>query len=225
MLPSVAQMEAFIRREAARLGVDPEIALRVARSEGLQEGTWQSNVMQPYGREASYGPFQLHVAPPGYKPGMGNDFVKDTGLDPADPANWEASTMYALKKASQGGWGPWMGAAKEKITGMMGIGGQPAAAPAMPPSAQPPGLLGGPGGGSLTAPVRTAPSEALAAPAPAMAAGGGIDWEALQEMGAGMMQKAKEDEAAQTPPQPMQMLQPQVLQLTRRFQLGKGLLG
>lgn len=225
MLPSVAQMEAFIRREAARLGIDPEIALRVARSEGLQEGTWQSNVMQPYGREASYGPFQLHVDPTGKRPGMGNDFIRETGLDPADPANWEASTLFALKKAAQGGWGPWMGAIKAGITGKMGIGGQPAAAPAMPPAEAPPGLLGGPSGGSLTAPVRTAPSEALAAPAPAMAAGGGIDWAALQEMGAGMMEKAKEDETAQQPQQQVQWLQSQVLQPTRRFQLGKGLLG
>lgn len=223
MLPSVAQMEAFIRREAARLGIDPEIALRVARSEGLQEGTWQSNVMQPYGREASYGPFQLHVDPTGKRPGMGNDFIRETGLDPADPANWEASTLFALKKAAQGGWGPWMGAIKAGITGKMGIGGQPAAAPAMPPAAQPPGLLD-PGvredrGGAYNSGYGTA------APAAAPAAGG-IDWEALQELGAGMMQKAKQDETAQQQPQQqVQWLQPQVLQPTRRFQLGKGLLG
>jgi hypothetical protein len=216
MMPSVAQMEAFIRREAARLGIDPEIALRVARSEGLRANTWQSDLQQPYGRERSYGPFQLHVDPTGKRPGMGNDFIRETGLDPADPANWEASTMYALKQARMQGWGPWMGAIKAGITGKMGIGGQPAA---QTPAA-PPGLLdsGGPSD-SLSAPVRTAPSEALSVPP----AGEEIDWEALQQMGAGIMQKAKDDAAPQQ--QPMPMLQPQVMAPLRRIQLGKGLLG
>jgi hypothetical protein len=216
MMPSVAQMEAFIRREAARLGIDPEIAVRVARSEGLRANTWQSDLQQPYGRERSYGPFQLHVDPTGKRPGMGNEFMRDTGLDPADPANWEASTMYALKKASEGGWGPWMGAIKAGVTGKMGIGGQPAA---QPPAA-PPGLLDGGGpSDSLSAPVRTAPSEALAAPV----AGEEIDWDALQKMGEGIVKKARADAAPQD--QQMPWLQPQVLQPLRRVQLGKGLLG
>jgi hypothetical protein len=226
MMPSVAQMEAFIRREAGRLGIDPEIALRVARSEGLRANTWQSDLQQPYGRERSYGPFQLHVDPTGKRPGMGNDFIRDTGLDPADPANWEASTMYALKQARMQGWGPWMGAAKEKITGMMGIGGQP---PAAPPAA-PPGLLdatredrGGAynsGYGAAAPPTLGAPSQQDFSMSPSQQPGE-MDWAALAEMGQGMMKKAQADDA----PQPPQMLQPQVLQPLRRIQLGKGLLG
>jgi hypothetical protein len=125
-LPPVAEMEAYIRRKAVEMGIDPDVAVRVARSEGLRANTWQSDLQQPYGREASYGPFQLHVDPTGKRPGMGNDFMAATGLNPADPANWDEGIDFALMQARQAGWGPWMGAAKEGITGMMGIGGKPA---------------------------------------------------------------------------------------------------
>ena len=36
------EMEAYIRRAAIARGINPDVALRVARSEGLQPGTWQS---------------------------------------------------------------------------------------------------------------------------------------------------------------------------------------
>lgn len=124
-LPSVAEMEAFIRRRAAELGIDPDVAVRVARSEGLAANTWQSNLQQPYGREASYGPFQLHVDPTGKRPGMGNAFMKATGLNPADPDTWDEGVDFALQQARKGGWGPWMGAKKIGVTGFMGIDGKP----------------------------------------------------------------------------------------------------
>jgi hypothetical protein len=108
------------------IGMDPDIAERVARSEGLADDTWQSNLQQPYGREQSYGDFQLHYDPTGKRPGLGNEFVEKTGLDVSNPANWFEMNKFALDKANEGGWGPWMGAAKENITGMMGIGGEPA---------------------------------------------------------------------------------------------------
>lgn len=119
-------MEAYIRRKAAEMGIDPEVAVRVAKSEGLRPNTWQSDLQQPYGREASYGPFQLHVDPTGKRPGMGNDFMAATGLNPANPDTWDEGIDFALGRAKKGGWSPWMGAAKENITGMMGIGGKPA---------------------------------------------------------------------------------------------------
>lgn len=122
-LPSVQEMEQYIRASAAARGIDPDIAVRVARSEGLARDTWQSNVMLPYGRERSYGPFQLHVAPKGRKPGLGNAFVKETGLDPSDPTNWKATIDYGLDAAATGGWGPWFGAKKLGITGFDGIKG------------------------------------------------------------------------------------------------------
>lgn len=125
MLPSVVEMEAYIRQAALARGIDPDVAVRVARSEGLAPGVWQATGTLKYGRERSYGPFQLHVAPPGYRPGMGNDFVAKTGLDPADPRNWQKGVDFALDNARRGGWRPWFGAKKIGITGKMGIGGVP----------------------------------------------------------------------------------------------------
>ena len=120
-LPSVQEMEAYIRQAALARGIDPDIAVRVARSEGLAPDTWQSNVRLDYGRERSYGPFQLHVAPEGRKPGLGNAFIKATGLDPSDPSNWRQGVDFALDNAAKGGWGPWFGAKAVGVTGMEGI--------------------------------------------------------------------------------------------------------
>jgi hypothetical protein len=145
MLPTVDEMEAYIRAKAAELGIDPDVAVKVAKGEGLKKDTWQANAQLDYGRERSYGPFQLHRAPAGYRQGMGNDFYNDTGLDPADTSTWKPGVDYALGKAKKGGWGPWFGAKAQGITGMMGIGGQPSHG-TLPPRptetvAQPGGLL------------------------------------------------------------------------------------
>jgi hypothetical protein len=212
-LPSVQEMEAYIRAKARELGIDPDIAVRVARSEGLKEGTWQATANLAYGRERSYGPFQLHVAPKGYRQGMGNDFVKSTGLDPSDPRNWRQGVDFALNQAQRGGWSPWFGAKKIGVTGKMGIGGQPgpAAAPPepMPPRptdtvAQPGGLLG--------------PSEAMAPP-PAVAdyspsqepddrlvPGSSKKWEAWGSVAQQLAQLGKEEE-----PPPFQWLTPGIV--------------
>lgn len=120
-LPSVQEMEAYIRQAAQARGIDPDIAVRVARSEGLRDNTWQSNVTLDYGREQSFGPFQLHVAPKGHRQGMGNEFIAATGLNPADPSTWKQGIDYALDQAATGGWGPWFGAKAVGITGMEGI--------------------------------------------------------------------------------------------------------
>lgn len=126
---SMQEMEAYIRRAALQRGIDPEIALKVARSEGLKPDTWQSDVMMKGGvREPSYGPFQLYKGG-----GLGNDFQKATGLDPADPSTAYQGVDFALDNAAKGGWGPWYGAKNAGIQPMQGIG-------AMPPQAPPGGL-------------------------------------------------------------------------------------
>jgi hypothetical protein len=126
-LPSVKEREAYIRAEAMRLGINPDVAVRVARSEGLQEGTWQAKAKLDYGREKSFGDFQLHI-PPGSRRGMGSDFKSATGLDPSDPKNWREMNTFALTQAKRGGWGPWYGAKAQGITGKMGIGNSPVVA-------------------------------------------------------------------------------------------------
>ncbi len=102
-------MEPHIRAAAKKYGVDEDTALRVAKSEGL--GTFLGD------RGKSGGAFQLYTGG-----GLGNNFQKETGLNPLDPANEPATIDYAMKNAASGGWGPWYGAKKIGVTGMMGIG-------------------------------------------------------------------------------------------------------
>jgi hypothetical protein len=131
----------YIRRAAASRGIDPNVALTVARSEGLQPGTWQSNVKKDVNgfsvREPSYGPFQLLVGGPGtgFPTGLGNKFQAATGLDPSDPRNAKAGIDYALNTAATTGWGPWFGAKAAGISPFRGIQG---AHPAPLESASPP---------------------------------------------------------------------------------------
>jgi hypothetical protein len=121
-LPSLAEMEAYIRQAAVARGIDPDAAVAIARSEGLSRGTWQSRIMLDYGRERSYGPFQLHVDPRPGKGGMGNDFVRATGLDPSNPAYWKQTIDFGLDQAAKGGWGPWFGRANAEYGGRTGMG-------------------------------------------------------------------------------------------------------
>lgn len=107
----------YIRERARALGIDPDVAERVARSEGV--GSFQSSATQSSGRrEPSYGAFQLYTGG-----GMGNDFHRDTGLDPADPRNEKATIDYALEKARTGGWTPFHGAKGAGISARAGIPG------------------------------------------------------------------------------------------------------
>jgi hypothetical protein len=120
---SVAGATDFIKQYSSAIGIDPDIALRVARSEGLGKGIWQSNAFSNGVREPSFGPFQLLKGGKGtgFGTGLGNKFMAQTGLDPADPANWQQSTAFALDQAKANGWGAWYGAKGQGITGFMGI--------------------------------------------------------------------------------------------------------
>lgn len=111
MAINVQQVEAYIREAARKRGIDPDVAVRAAKSEGLAPGVWQSNVNHPTrGREPSYGPYQLLVGGEnGWPTGMGNAFMKETGLDPRDPANVLQTVDYALDVASREGWQQWYG--------------------------------------------------------------------------------------------------------------------
>lgn len=114
----------YITETAQKYGIDPQIALRVARSEGLGNPVGDAG--------ASGGAFQLYT-----RGGMGNEFQRDTGRSPLDSANERETIDYALRRASQEGWGAWNGARKQGITGFMGInrgaGGGMAVASAGPP--------------------------------------------------------------------------------------------
>jgi hypothetical protein len=115
--------EHYIRQAAQARGIDPDTAVRVARSEGLARNTWQSNVNHPTrGREPSFGPFQLLVGGQnGWPTGLGNEFKNQTGLDPSDPKNRQAAIDFALDTASRDGWRQWYGAAKVGVGRFDGI--------------------------------------------------------------------------------------------------------
>ena len=115
----------YIKQAAIARNIDPDVALRVAQSEGLASGVWQSNVMKNGVREPSFGPFQLLKggAGTGFPTGLGNAFMSDTGLDPANPANVRQGIDFALDHAATNGWGAWYGARAAGIGNREGLGG------------------------------------------------------------------------------------------------------
>ena len=128
----------YIRQAASKRGIDPEVAIKVAQS----EGGLVPNRTGSFSTGRSFWPFQLHYGGPGYEQygnvaGMGNSFTAQTGYQPGDPAAWRAATDYALDAAQKNGWGAWYGARNVGITGRTGIGVAPlpGAATAPNPSA------------------------------------------------------------------------------------------
>jgi hypothetical protein len=119
--PDPSATEAYIRQRAPSFGIDPDKAVAVAKSEGLNAYAGDSG--------SSFGPFQLHyggVAQGGNSvAGLGDDFTKATGLDARDPKTLNAQIDFALAHASQNGWGAFHGAGKSGIGEWDGIGKQP----------------------------------------------------------------------------------------------------
>lgn len=104
-MSSKGEVEAYIRQAAIARGIDPDVALRVAKSEGLNAYVGD--------RGSSFGPYQLHyggLASGGMAgKGLGDVFTKKTGLDARDPSTTRAQIDFALDWAKQNGWGPWHG--------------------------------------------------------------------------------------------------------------------
>lgn len=176
MAYDIKEMEQYIRNAARQRGIDPDVAVRVARSEGLARGTWQSNIKHPTrGREPSYGPFQLlEGGRGGWPTGMGNDFRRVTGLDPSDPKNAFASVDFALDQAAKGGWGPWYGARHAGIGNWQGIGPNAAARGITLNSNAPQGVQQLAAAGREQAPPLSPPREIADRPIPEMVGQGGI---------------------------------------------------
>ena len=115
--------EDFCRSEAARRGIDPDTAVKVANSEGgltepARRGTFPTG--------SSWWAFQLHYGGSGYEhfgtvAGLGNDFTRITGWQPGDPNAWRDAMRFALDEVRRSGWGKWYGAKKHGITGFMGV--------------------------------------------------------------------------------------------------------
>lgn len=176
------EWEAYIRNKALEKGIDPDIAVQVARTEGL--GTsWQSNFSYNGQREKSYGDFQLNVDRPG---SLGSQFKKEKNLDPSDPANRAAMIDYSLDYASKYGWTPWNGAKRAGIDQWAGIGkfNQKTVASAGESAGQEYGAATVP----IPPPTSKAPTVAaptVAAPTPTTAPGAGQGATAAPGAGAG----------------------------------------
>lgn len=115
----------YIKLAATARGIDPNVALKVAMSEGgVKSWNLQSQYMKNGIQEPSFGPFQLLKggAGTGYPTGLGNEFMRRTGLDPAMAQNGPAGVNFALDHAAKNGWGAWYGAAKAGIGNQTGIG-------------------------------------------------------------------------------------------------------
>jgi peptidoglycan hydrolase-like protein with peptidoglycan-binding domain len=98
-------VESYIRQSAAARGIDPDVAVRVAKGEGgLANPLQQSYVVKNGQRETSYGPFQLRIGG-----GLGDAALK-AGIDPRKESDWQAGVDFALNHAAEHGWGEWYGA-------------------------------------------------------------------------------------------------------------------
>ena len=109
----------YIKSASLKYGIDPDIALRVAKSEGLNSYIGDKGT--------SFGPYQLHYG--GLQPGalgssgLGDVFTRQTGLDARNPATVQAQIDFALSQASKNGWGAWYGAKRVGINEWDGING------------------------------------------------------------------------------------------------------
>lgn len=162
-MPANPEVVEYIRQRALALGADPETALKVSRAEAL-------NVFDPAkpdlgGDEgSSFGPFQLHYSGMSKSmpnPGLGDEFTKATGLHASDPSTWKQQVDFALGKAVEGGWSPWMGA---KAAGVGRWDGLPRGGITMGAAAGPSGPVAP---GTVMPPLATAPGIPAAAPATA----------------------------------------------------------
>ena len=79
-IPGVGAKEVddYTRSVATKWGIDPDVASQIL----AQESSY-GQARRPGDNGTSFGPFQLHFAPDGRA--MGDDFRRDTGLDPRDP--------------------------------------------------------------------------------------------------------------------------------------------
>lgn len=139
--PTPQEIETYIRKKSQSLYINPDVAMAVAKSEGMSgnpaEG-WQSRIVNKDGvREPSFGIYQLNT-----NGGLGTEFHNKTGLDPADPNNVYAGIDYALEHVSKHGWKDFHGAANTGIGEWQGISsmdnGVPRTQIATPQTAQAP---------------------------------------------------------------------------------------
>jgi hypothetical protein len=97
---SAKDVDSYTRQVATSYGIDPDVASKI-----LGQESSYGQATKPGDNGTSFGPFQLHLTREGNA--MGDQFMRDTGLDPRDPRTWKQQVDYAMMKASTEGWTPW----------------------------------------------------------------------------------------------------------------------
>jgi hypothetical protein len=132
--PQPGEIQQYIDQAARQRGIDPEVAMSVAYMEGGRDPSKPDQpaftdpaVRGTFPTGSSWWPFQLHYGGQGYDQygnvaGMGNDFTRQTGYQPGDPAAWRASVDFALDQALKNGWYPgWYGSKPAGVSAWQGI--------------------------------------------------------------------------------------------------------
>lgn len=103
----------YIRKAAEARGIDPRVALGVAKSEGLKgfspsKGTWSAG-SNDYG--TSFGPLQAHFKSniPGMRASGQGDRMLREGINARDISQWKKVIDWQLDYAKQHGWREWHG--------------------------------------------------------------------------------------------------------------------
>ncbi|MES2147292.1 MAG: hypothetical protein V4491_05505, partial [Pseudomonadota bacterium] len=109
------EVVAYIRQAAVARGIDPDVAIIAARSEGLRgfdpsKGQWSSGYNDA---GTSWGPFQSHIHAPGVRGqtayGLGDDMLA-AGIDPTKMENWKKGIDFNLDTAARKhSWRDWHG--------------------------------------------------------------------------------------------------------------------
>lgn len=118
------KIESIIKEEAKLRKIDPTIAIKIYKSEGLHN--YQSQVSKGTqkmegGTEASYGPFQLYTGG-----GLGNEYEEATGRTLKTDNTLEGVRMqiqFSLDKAVEKGWNPWKGRKSAGVKSREGLDG------------------------------------------------------------------------------------------------------
>lgn len=120
------EIERFIRQEAMKRGMDPNVVAQMGRNEGglsdpFKRGTGKAPRSQAKsigGTEHSFGPFQLYIS--GTDAGLGDRALK-AGIDPR--TNWKGGVQFALDEVARDGWKQWYGARDNGIGRWEGVRG------------------------------------------------------------------------------------------------------
>lgn len=111
----MTEVEAYIRASAIARGIDPDVAVQIAKTEGgVNDPYRKSEVKVGGGTENSVGPFQLYMGG-----GLGNEALR-AGIDPRK--DWKAGVDFALDTAAKKkSWADWHGARDNNISNTAGF--------------------------------------------------------------------------------------------------------